>query len=117
MFPQWINPYVAETVPYVWLVKWHLYSAKAVLEPLIARRRKAQATGTFIRDSKYDNLLQFMDEAATGIDGRPDKLKNADLDTSFISYYFNGSISGPLPNVRKPRVHTRVERGSKKRGR
>ena len=79
MFPQWMKPYVAETVPYVWLVRWHLYRAKAVLEPLIAKRRRVKAAGTFFRDSKFDNLLQFMDDAATGIDGRPEKLAGRTL--------------------------------------
>ena len=66
-------------MPYVWLVRYHLYRAKTVLEPLIAKRRKEQAAGTLVRDQKFDNLLQFMDDAATGVDARPEKLAGRTL--------------------------------------
>ncbi|KAF6220525.1 hypothetical protein HO133_002958 [Letharia lupina] len=79
VFPQWMKVYVAQFVPYVWMVRWHLYRAKAVLEPLIAKRRKQEAAGTLMRDEKFDNLLQFMDDAATGVDARPAKLAERTL--------------------------------------
>lgn len=79
MFPQWAKPYVAEFVPYVWLVRWHLYRARTVLEPLIAKRRKEDAAGTLFRDDKFDNLLQFMSDAAKGVDAQPDKLAGRTL--------------------------------------
>ena len=56
-----------------------MYKAKTVLLPLIAERRKEQAAGTLTRDDKFDNLLQFMDNAATGADARPDKLASRAL--------------------------------------
>lgn len=62
--------YVAKFVPYVWMVRYHLYRAETVLEPLIAKRPTEQAAGTLVRDEKFDNLLQLMDDAATGIDAR-----------------------------------------------
>lgn len=74
IFPQWVKPYVAEFVPYVWLVRYHLYRVKTILEPLIAKRRRQQAAGTLLRDEKFDNLLQFMDNAASGNDAKPGKL-------------------------------------------
>lgn len=74
-----MKPYVAEFVPYVWLVRYHLYKAKTVLLPLIAKHRKEKAAGTLIRHEKFDNLLQFMENAATGTDSRPDKLAGRTL--------------------------------------
>lgn len=50
-----------------------------VLEPLIFKRRKAQAARTLVRDNKFDNLLQFMDDEATGTDARPEKLAGRTL--------------------------------------
>lgn len=79
VFPQWMKQLIAELIPYVWMVRWHLYQAKAVLEPLIAKRRQEQADETLLRDDKFDNLLQFMDDAATGTDSRPDKLAGRTL--------------------------------------
>lgn len=71
--------YVAQFVPYAWLVRWHLYGAKVLLRPLIAQRRRESAAGTLVRDEKFDNLLQFMEDAATGVDARPDKLAGRTL--------------------------------------
>ena len=71
--------YIAQFLPYTWMVRWHLYKARAVLEPLIAKRRKEEAAGTLVRDEKFDNLLQFMDDAATGVDARPAKLATRTL--------------------------------------
>ena len=79
MFPQWTKRYIAELIPYVWMVRWHLYKAKAVLEPLIAKRRQEQAAEVLLRDEKFDNLLQFMDDVAIGTDARPDKLAGRTL--------------------------------------
>ena len=61
------------------MVRYHLYNAKAVLEPLIAKRRKDRAASVLNRDSKFDNLLQFMDDAAIGAEARPDKLAGRTL--------------------------------------
>ncbi|CAF9916908.1 MAG: hypothetical protein ALECFALPRED_010907 [Alectoria fallacina] len=79
IFPQWAKLYAAQFIPYVWLVRYHLYKAKTVLEPLIAKRRREQAAGTLVRDEKFDNLLQFMDNAASGMDARPEKLAGRTL--------------------------------------
>ena len=103
--------YVAQFVPYVWMVRWHLYRAKAVLEPLIAKRRKQEAAGTLMRDEKFDNLLHFMDDAATGVDARPAKLaeRTLVLTSGFITYHLDGSLPGTISDVRIPRVHSRAE--------
>ena len=61
------------------MVRYHLYTAKTVLKPLIAKRRKEQAAGTLVCDEKFDNLLQFMDDAASGTDAMPDKLAGRTL--------------------------------------
>ena len=66
-------------MPYVWLVRWHLYQAQKALKPLITTRREERAAGTLVRDEKIDNLLQLMDDEATGIDARPDKLAGRTL--------------------------------------
>lgn len=52
------------------MVRWHLYKANTVLQPLIVEKRKEKAAGTLFRDAKFDNLLQFMIDAATGVDAR-----------------------------------------------
>lgn len=95
VFPQWAKPYVAELVPYVWLVRWHLFRARTVLEPLIAKRRKDDAAGTLFRGANFDNLLQFMDDAATGINAKPDKLAGRTLILTLTSSA-PISRSGPL---------------------
>ncbi|KAL8673743.1 MAG: hypothetical protein Q9168_001850 [Polycauliona sp. 1 TL-2023] len=74
MFPQWLKPYVAPLLPSVWLVKYHLYKARRVLEPLISKRRKDRAAGIPAGGQKFDDMLHFMDNEATGADARPDKL-------------------------------------------
>lgn len=79
MFPSWLKPLVAEFVPYVWMVRWHLYRAKTVLEPLIAERRKERVVGVANGNRNFDNLLHFMDEEATGIDAKPSKLAGRTL--------------------------------------
>lgn len=79
IFPQWMKPYMAQCVPYVWLVRYHLYRARMALEPLIAKRRQLQAAGRFARREVFDNLLQFMDDEAVGVDARPDKLAGRTL--------------------------------------
>lgn len=42
-------------------------------------RREEHAAGTFVRDEKFENLLQLMDDEATGNDARPDKLAGRTL--------------------------------------
>lgn len=79
MFPQWTKPYIAQLVPSIWLVRYYRYRANTILEPLIAQRRKEQATSASVRDEKFDNLLQFMMDAAIGTDSRPDKLAGRTL--------------------------------------
>ena len=62
-----------------------MYKAKTVLLPLIAKRRKEQGAGTLMRHDKFDNLLQSMDNVATGTDVRPDKLAGRTLVLSLAS--------------------------------
>ena len=58
MFPQWMKLYVAQFLLYVWMVRFHLYRAETVLEPLIAKRRTEQAAATLARDEKFGNYLR-----------------------------------------------------------
>ncbi|KAL8779026.1 MAG: hypothetical protein Q9213_007141 [Squamulea squamosa] len=71
------------------------------IKPLIARRRKKQASGRALHNEKFQNLLQYMDDTATGTDARPDKLagRTADPNVSLISYYFNRGIPSALSDV------------------
>lgn len=68
--------------------EYHLYKAKAVLEPLLAKRWEEQAADTVLSDETFDNLLQLMDNAATGSDklaGRPLVLTFASSHTTSIA--------------------------------
>ena len=57
MFPQWMKLYVAPFFLYVWMVRFHLYTAETGLEPLIAKRRTEQAAVTLARDEKFGNYF------------------------------------------------------------
>lgn len=74
IFPQWTEPYVAQVVPYVWMVRY-------------------QAAGTVLGDEKLDNLLRLMDNVATGIDGKPDELAGRTLVLTLASSH---TISMPV---------------------
>ena len=74
-----MKSFVAPFIPYTWMVSYHLRSAKRLLIPLIDQRRQARANGALPMDTKFDNLLQFMDDAATGTDARPEKLAGRTL--------------------------------------
>lgn len=74
-----------------------------------AKRRKEQAAGTLVCDEKFDDLIQFMDNAATGIDARPEKLAVRTLILTLASSHTTSMaafMSGALSDVRTFRVHS-----------
>ena len=77
-FPKYLHPFVVWFLPSSYKVQHHLRKAKQLISPIVKERRKIESQADHLQERPND-MLQWMMDAATEDEGKPDKLAQRQL--------------------------------------
>ncbi|KAL9047291.1 MAG: hypothetical protein Q9214_000091, partial [Letrouitia sp. 1 TL-2023] len=94
--PSVIRPVAALFYPIMYRIRRHHRNARKLLIPEIRRRRKQAATVPDWKSEKPDDMLQWLEDASTGADARPERMVDRQLGMSFAAIH---TTTNHLTNV------------------
>lgn len=78
MLPKYLHPIVVWFLPSSYKLHRHLQRAKQIIGPIVKERRKTESQAGHLQE-KPNDILQWMMDAATEDEGKPDKLAHRQL--------------------------------------
>lgn len=94
--PSVIRPVAALFYPIMYRIRRHHRNARKLLIPEIRRRRKQAATVPDWKSEKPNDMLQWLEDASTGADARPERMVDRQLGMSFAAIH---TTTNHLTNV------------------
>ena len=86
LFPTWVHPLLAYTLPSIWKGHGYIRKAQKLLVPEILRRKNLMASEKLDKSTK-DTLLSWMMECADGSESDPDHLAHLEIVISLAAIH------------------------------
>ncbi|KAG7001340.1 ent-kaurene oxidase [Physcia stellaris] len=84
MLPKYLHPIVVWFLPSSYKLHRHVQRAKQLIGPIVKERRKTESQAGHLQE-KPNDVLQWMMDAATEDEGKPDKLAHQQLNMTLAS--------------------------------
>lgn len=86
MLPKYLHPIVVWFLPSSYKLHRHVQRAKQLIGPIVKERRKTESQAGHLQE-KPNDVLQWMMDAATEDEGKPDKLAHQQLNLTLAAVH------------------------------